>query len=116
MITLTPRSASALHTAGRSGVEELSFVDAHDLGVWRDLIEQLPRVVDDRRLHPHLTMRHDVVGRITRVDARLEDLDALPRDSGAAQPANELFALAAEHAADDDFDPALIGLAHDVHW
>jgi hypothetical protein len=39
----------------------------------------------------------------------------LPRDSGAAQPANELFALAAEHAADDHFYPTLTGLAHDVH-
>jgi hypothetical protein len=39
----------------------------------------------------------------------------LTRDSSAAQPANELFALAAEHAADDDFNPALVWLAYNVH-
>jgi hypothetical protein len=48
--------------SGQTGIEELSFVDAHDFRVWRNQIEQLLRVVDNRRLHPHLTMRHDVVG------------------------------------------------------
>ena len=40
------------------------------------------------------------------VDRRLEDLDLAPGDLGAAQPADQLLALAAEHAAGDDFDPA----------
>ena len=41
---------------------------------------------------------------------RLEDLDLLPGDLRAPQPADQLFALAAEHAAGDDFDPAVLRL------
>ncbi len=105
-----------LHDRRQRLIEELPFVDADDLGVGLDQLEQLTRIVNDRRFHAHLAVRDDVVGRIPGVDARLEDLNALARDSGAAQPANELLALAAEHAADDDFDPALVGLTHDIHW
>jgi hypothetical protein len=36
----------------------------------------------------------------------LEDLHLLPGDLRAPQPADQLLALAAEHAAGDDFDPA----------
>ena len=49
------------------------------------------------------------------VDDRLEDLHALAGDLGAAQAANQLFALAAEHATDDDLDPALGWLSDDIH-
>jgi hypothetical protein len=57
-----------------------------------------------------------VVVPVPAVDGRLEDLDFLARDLGAAQPADQLFALPAEHAANDDFDPPLIGLmTYDVH-
>src|SRR5262249_40443966 len=42
------------------------------------------------------------------VDERLEDLDLLARDLRAPQAANELLALAAEHRAGDDLDPAVI--------
>ena len=62
------------------------------------------------RLDPHLAVRHDVIVGVAGVDRRLEDLDLLAGDLRAAQPADQLLALAAEHAADDDFDPALIGL------
>src|SRR5262249_35469394 len=40
------------------------------------------------------------------VDRGLEDLDLLPGDLRTPQPADELLALAAEHAARDHFDPA----------
>jgi len=57
----------------------------------------------------------DVIVGKAAIDDRLEDLDLLPGDLGAAQTANELLALAAEHAADDHFDPALAGLADYIH-
>ena len=61
-------------------------------------------------------MRHDVVFAEAVVDERLEDLHFLPRDLGAAQPADQLLALAAEHAAGDDFDPPVLGTrADDIH-
>src|SRR5262249_56670110 len=46
----------------------------------------------------------------------VEHLALLLGDLRAAQAANELLALAAEHAAGDDFDPAVLGLlADDLH-
>ena len=62
-----------------------------------------------------LAVRDDVVVGVARVDRRLEDLHALAGDLRAAQAADELFALAAEHAADDDLDPARRRGADDVH-
>ena len=79
-------------------------------------IEQLARGPHRARRDPHLAVRDDVVVRVPRVDRRLEDLHPLAGNLRAAQPADQLLALAAEHAADDDFDPALIGLVtDDVH-
>ena len=49
------------------------------------------------------------------VDVRLEDLDLALGDLRAAQPADQLFALAAEHAAGDHFDPAGPGAVCNVH-
>ena len=60
-------------------------------------------------------MRHDVIGRVARIDGRLENLHALAGDLRAAQAANQLFALAAEHAPDDDLDPARRRGPNDVH-
>src|SRR5712692_2937175 len=51
-------------------------------------------------------MADDVVGDVAVVDPRLEDLDLLARDLGPADSADQLFALAAEHAAGDDLHPA----------
>jgi hypothetical protein len=54
------------------------------------------------------------------VDGRLEHLHATLRDLGAAQTADDFLTLAAEHAADDDFDPpgrgdrALGALIHEM--
>src|SRR5258707_8843246 len=59
-------------------------------------------------------MRHDFVGGVAFVDGRLEDLYALARDFRAAQTADQLFALAGKHGADNDFDPAHIAF-DDVH-
>ena len=43
--------------------------------------------------------------RVAIVDPRLEDLDLALRDLRAAQAADQLLALAAEHAAGNDLDP-----------
>ena len=114
-MTRLPRSASVLHAAGRFGVEELPFVDADDLGVVVD--HARPARPSSRTFcdgDPHVAVRHDVVFAEAVVDERLEDLHLLPGDLRAAQPADQLLALAAEHAAGDDFDPAdAVGL---VNW
>jgi hypothetical protein len=53
-----------------------------------------------------------VVLTVAFVDLGLENLDALPRDLGAPQPSYQLFGLAAEHAATNDFNPAHSALSH----
>jgi hypothetical protein len=63
----------------------------------------------------HLAVRHDVVVAVAPVELRLENLHLLPRDLRAAQAPNQLLALAAEHAAGDDFDPAAPRMPHDFH-
>ena len=55
-----------------------------------------------------------VVG-VSGIDARLEDLDLLAGDLGTADAADELLALAAEHAAGDDLDPPGLAAEMSVH-
>jgi hypothetical protein len=56
----------------------------------------------------------DHVGRVVAVvDPRLEDHDALPGDLRAAQPADHLLALAAEHRPADHLEPAAAGVVPD---
>ena len=50
-----------------------------------------------------------------RIDGTLQELPALPGDLRPAQAANELFALAAEHAAHDDLNPAGRGGPDYIH-
>ena len=63
---------------------------------------------DELGLDAHVAVRHDVLLAVAPVDDRLEDLDPLARDLRAPQPADQLLALAAEHAAGDHFDPARV--------
>ena len=100
-----------MHAAGQILVEELRFVDAHDFGVVVDEPQQLGRAADVDALNAHLAVRDDLCLGEPVVERRLEDLHPLPRDLRATQPADELFALAAEHAAGDDFDPPEGGVA-----
>ena len=46
------------------------------------------------------------------VDLWFKNLNALPRDLGAPQSSYQLFGLAAEHAATNDFNPAHSALSH----
>ena len=105
-MTRLPWSASVLQTAGSSmskncpsSMPTTSVSTSTSASSSRD---------DDgvRGGDSHLAVRGDVVVAVAVVDLRLEDLDLLPRDLGAPQPADELFALAAEHAAGNDLDPA----------
>ena len=97
-------------------VEELSLVDADHLGFVGDHPHQLVGVRHVLGRDALIAMRHDMVVAEAVVENRLEDLHFLPRNLDAPQPANELFALAAEHAAGDDFDPAALRLfSDDVH-
>src|ERR1700685_129152 len=59
-------------------------------------------------------MRDDAVLGIALVNDGLEDLHALFGDFGAAQAANQFFALARKHRSDHDFDPTHIAF-DDVH-
>ena len=69
--------------------------------------QQLRGAADVDPLNPHFAVRDDLGLGETHVERRLEDLHALTRDLGAAEPADQLFALPAEHAAGDHFDPAV---------
>src|SRR4029078_1022791 len=97
------------------GVEELPLVDAHHLGLRADALEQLARRADALRLDLHRAVRGDVIVAVAVVELGLEDLDLALGDLGAAQAADQLFALAAEHAAGDDFNPPGPGSVRDVH-
>src|ERR1051326_2162290 len=100
---------------GQLGIEELPFVDADDFGIRLHFLEQLARAGDVFRLDLHGAVRGDVIDAVAVVDARLEDLDLALGDLRAAQPADQLLALAAEHAAGDHFDPAGAGPVSDLH-
>src|SRR5439155_14661973 len=89
-------------------IEELPFVDPHHFGVIVDELQQLLRTPDVARRDAHVAVRDDVGVAVAVVDERLEDLDLLPGDLRAPQPSNQLLALAAEHAAGDDFDPPML--------
>jgi hypothetical protein len=56
--------------------------------------------------HPRAGMAHHVADVVAIVDLGLEDDDALARNLGAPQAADQLLALTAEHGAADDLQPA----------
>ena len=111
--------ASIIGTVVKQGASLNEYV-AQFAPFWFGLFDHLPHelvgVAHVLRGDPHVAVRDDVVLAEPVVDQRLEDLHLLAGDLGAAQPPNQLLALAAEHAAGDDFDPAVMGLfPHDVH-
>jgi len=94
--------------------KELRFVDADNFRTRRQLFQDFGGFEDVVRGNAEAGMRHDFVGGVAFVDGRFEDLHALARDLRAAQPTDQLLALAGKHRADDDFDPAHIAF-DDVH-
>src|SRR4051812_21936721 len=55
-----------------------------------------------------LVVGGNIVGRIARINAWLKNLYILFSDFGAANLLDQLFGFAAEHATDNDFDPAVL--------
>jgi hypothetical protein len=62
-----------------------------------------------------LRMRCNAGFAVSGIEARLECDYLLSRYLGTSKPANEFFALAAEHAAADYFDPAGVWRMYDIH-
>jgi hypothetical protein len=61
-------------------------------------------------------VRDDVPFAVAIVDERLENLDFLACDLGPTQAPDQFFALAAEHAAGNHFNPAVVRRpVNDVH-
>ena len=56
----------------------------------------------------HFAVTDDVIFGVTIVELRFEDLDTLSSDLCTSQTADEFFALAAEHASANNFDPAKV--------
>jgi hypothetical protein len=96
-------------------VEELPFVDADHFGVVGDLQQQLVGVADGLGRDPHLAVGDDMAVAEAVVHQRLEHLHPLAGNLDPPQPADELFALPAEHAAGDHFDPPVLGLLANLH-
>src|SRR5947207_815208 len=92
-------------------VDELGA--AEQLGEADDLLGARDR----DRAHLRAGVADDVPDVVAVVDARLRDERALSRDLRAAEPPDELFALAAEHRAADDLEPAsALGKQPDHAW
>src|SRR4051794_975581 len=61
-------------------------------------------------------MGHDVIFAVPVVDERLENLNLLTGNLAPAKSPDQFLALAAEHAAGDDFDPSVMGFfPYDFH-
>ena len=80
------------------GIDEVQFFDAGIVGVVRDLVARTHRAGDERIA----IVRSNELAAETVVDRRLEHLDGPAGDDRALHAADELFALPAEHAPDDD--------------
>ena len=87
--------------------EELNLVHADDV-VAVDEAGDVGGVVDGDRAHPGARMADDVADVVAVVDARLDDQHPLAGDLRTPQPPDELLALAAEHRAADDLEPAAV--------
>ena len=116
-MTRTPRAASAVAHVDDRVVEKLRFVDRHDFGVGLEHAhETRPRC----RSAPLRCMRPSwldtcLSAGVALVEVRLEDLHAAARDLGAADAAQQLFALAAEHHAGNYLDGSGAGTVdHDA--
>jgi hypothetical protein len=75
IILVEPRDDHPLATVGKLVddrweflIEELSFIDADDLRVVLDEVEQRARVHDRARRNPHLAVRHNRIVRVARVE------------------------------------------------
>src|SRR5207248_2612875 len=84
---------------------ELDLVHPDDV-VTVDEAGDVGRLVDGDRAHPGTGVADHVRDVVAVVQPRLHDQRALPGDLGAPQPPDQLLALAAEHRAANDLEPA----------
>ena len=110
----------ALRDINQTFAHEIGLVDADHFGAPIDAVDNFGGVGDYLRIHAQIAVGDDLIGGIPVVDGGLENLHPLARDHGAAQPADQLLALAGEHGAADDFDPTDIAgddiHSHDLNW
>lgn len=88
-----------------AGVEELRFVDAHDIHV-RGHEQNVLRRIHRCRTDGVRIVRDDLLFGVAHVDAGFEDLDFLIGELGPFQAADQLLRLARKHRAAHHFDPA----------
>ena len=91
------------------GGEELHLVDADDFDVGELRIELRAEVFDvgdGRGLVGLRAVRGDRAAVVAEIDVGLEAGDALAGDARSLKAADQLFALARKHGADNDFEDA----------
>ena len=94
-----------VHHLDQFVVEKLGLVDPDNHGVFYEG-RNLSRSGDLEGPEALAGVRADGVFRVTNVNGRFNDGNRLLGVLGATDAADEFFGLAAEHAADDDFDPS----------
>ncbi len=108
--TCLPISGKTLDHVGEALVEELRLLDGHDVRIGDGRLD-LVRVVHGHGMVLRTGARDDGHAIGAGVEARLHEQHLSPGDREAAQQAQHLVGLAAEHAAGDDVDPA-VGIEH----
>src|SRR5262249_9507148 len=87
-------------------LEEMSFVDADDLGSGADAVDDVRGAAEGDRGDADMVVGDEVLAGVADVELVLEDLDFLAGEGGEAEAADEFVGLSGEHRAADDFDPA----------
>src|SRR2546430_8638499 len=96
-------------------VQELHFVHGDHLGVGSHRADHALGAIHRLGLDRATVVRADgVEPGVPGIEVRLEDLDALFGNDRSSNPTDQLFTLAGEHHAGDDFDPA--GAAAVENW
>src|SRR5262249_20140020 len=96
--------------------QELRLVNPHYFRARLKLLHDFRGFRDVVRGDAQPGMRDDFVGRVARVNSRLENLHALPGNLRAAKAPDQLFALAGEHRPDNHFDPTHVALDYIHAW
>jgi hypothetical protein len=86
------------------GIEELDFVYGHDSGQGIERGRNVGGAADRPGIKVEAVVGSHPSGVITGVNGRLKDLDMLAGDNCPAKAANQLFCLAAKHAAANQLD------------
>lgn len=85
--------------------EELGLIYGNDSRIWIQAIDNILCCIHCMGLDIAPVMAADMLGAVTIVNDGLKYLGLLPGNHGPANPADQLFRLATEHAATDNFYP-----------